>query len=154
MFQICYFFSIALTFCIQWEKVVIAETPPNYIGEFSISRYYTPIPDQRRYYHWTYEKDFKINCSGDCLVTASGYRLAQKDEFAVVACPRTFKLRSKLRIEGVWDVTCQDRGGAIKWNRLDLWTGIGDRWLTNIWSYRSKAWIKKVYLLSWSYDWK
>jgi Uncharacterized protein conserved in bacteria len=55
-----------------------------------------------------------MNCSGDCFVTANGYKLSQKDEYKVAACPKTFKLGTILNIDGIGDVVCHDRGGAIK----------------------------------------
>lgn len=119
-----------------------------YIGEWGVSRYYTPVKGQEKYYGkaGTYEKDYKMNCQGDCLSTASGYMLAQKDEFKIVACPKNYELGSKFEIEGLGIVTCEDRGGAIKGKRLDLWVGIGDRGLDNVYGTNTSG-IKKVYLL-------
>lgn len=38
----------------------------------------------------------------------------------MAACPRRFQFGSRLHVEGVGVVTCTDRGGAIRGNRLDL----------------------------------
>lgn len=103
---------ILLLFLIFSSTPQRVETP---IGEYSLSRYYTVVPGQRRYYLGkTYAEDFKMNCSGDCFVTANGYKLSQKDEYKVAACPKTFKLGTILNIDGIGDVVCHDRGGAIK----------------------------------------
>lgn len=125
------------------------------IWDFQLSRYYTVVPDQRRYYmNNTFEDDFNMNCSWDCFVTASGHRLTEKDEFKIVACPRSFSIWSELYIDTIWNVRCEDRWWSIKWKRLDLWTWIWDKGLTNIWSsnHKHKTGIKRVYLLKWSYE--
>lgn len=97
-----------------------------------VTRYYTPIPGQKRYYHGSYAADFKINCQGDCLVTASNYRLSEKDAFKVAACPKEIKFGTIINLPHYGAVVCRDRGGAIKENRIDLWAGIGDEGLNNI----------------------
>lgn len=81
-----------------------------------------------------YLADFKVNCSGDCLVPADGSRYTAADAGKVVACPgddpntpeaEGFPLGTKFHIEGIGNVTCRDRGGAIVGKRLDLWMGQG-----------------------------
>ncbi len=106
------------------EKMRIADR--EYIGEWKVSTYYTPLKDQVKYFNGTYDSDFVVNCHGDCFSTASGYRLSEKDVKKVVACPPTFDFGTVLEIEGVGEVICRDRGGAIKGKRLDLWVGSGD----------------------------
>lgn len=108
-----------------------------------ISSYYTPVRGQKEYFNGSYEADFNMNCHGDCLSTASGYRLTQEDKYQVVACPTEYPLGTRFNItlpndhpqypNKSWDVTCVDRGGAIRsadtnktgQNQLDLWSGIG-----------------------------
>lgn len=104
-----------------------------YLGDYRITTYYTPLPNQTRTDR-NYYQDLAVNCQGDCLVTASGYRLSSKDAFKIMACPPEFEFGTNLKIKlksGNWKdeviyVTCEDRGGAIKGKRLDLWTGSGD----------------------------
>lgn len=95
---------------------------------FVLSRYYTPVRDQEYYYRDSYEADFKINCHGDCLSTASAYRLSEKDVYKVVACPKIYPFGTKFIVNGD-TFTCWDRGGAIiedqNMIRLDIWAGIG-----------------------------
>jgi len=90
-----------------------------------VSTYYTPHRGQTHYWNGSYAQEFYINCQGDCLSTASGYKLSEKDISKVVACPPSFKFGTVLEIEDVGRVVCRDRGGAIKGRRLDLWVGIG-----------------------------
>ena len=119
-----------------------------YIGVWGISRYYSPIKGQKRYYNRTYARDKAMNCGpGNCLDTASGYQLSDKDEFKIVACPKTFKFGTKFEIQDVGIVVCEDRGGAIKGKRLDLWAGIGDQGITNIHTRTETSGKKKVWQL-------
>lgn len=97
-----------------------------------VSRYYTPVPGQLKYYRKTYEEDFKINCSGDCLVTADGYRLKPEDAYKVAACPPEMPFGTKLNIQGIGTVTCHDHGSAIHGKRIDIWAGGGEEGLRNI----------------------
>jgi len=109
-----------------------------------ISSYYTPVKGQSSYYNGSYEKDFEVNCHGNCLSPADGGKLlTQKDKYQIVACPKVYPLGTKFRItlpddhpeypNKTWIVTCRDRGGAIKMsdtnkkgqNQIDLWSGIG-----------------------------
>lgn len=100
---------------------------------WGISRYYTPIPGQAKYYRpGGYEADFKVNCSGDCFKTADGTDLHEVKAFSIAACPPTMKMGTRLQIEGYGIVTCHDHGGAIKGKRIDIWAGIGDVGLQNI----------------------
>lgn len=102
------------------------KTPKN---EFwKVSTYYTPVRDQLSYFLGSYERDYAMNCQGDCLITASGYRLSEKDKYKIVACPREIPLGTKFKLEYkdyFLDVRCEDRGGSIKGKRLDLWVGYG-----------------------------
>ena len=96
----------------------------------------------------TYARDKAMNCGpGNCLDTASGYQLSDKDEFKIVACPKTFKFGTKFEIQDVGIVVCEDRGGAIKGKRLDLWAGIGDQGITNIHTRTETSGKKRVWQL-------
>lgn len=103
----------------------VIDTGKKYLGKWYITTYYTPLLDQKRTDR-NIARDLKINCSGDCLVTASGYKLTHEDKFKVVACPPAFPFGTQFDIEGTGIVRCEDRGGAIKGQHLDLWVGIGD----------------------------
>jgi 3D (Asp-Asp-Asp) domain-containing protein len=106
------------------EEKILREPIPDW-QVWNITRYYTPVEGQLKYFHGSYEKDFEINCSGDCLVTANGHRLEEHEAFTVAACPPEIAFGTKIEIEGIGIVTCHDRGGAIKEKRLDVWAGIG-----------------------------
>lgn len=98
---------------------------------FSMSRYYSVIQNQQKYYLGkTYEEDFAMNCHWDCTSTAMWYKLSNKDKNKVVACPTEIPLWTKLHIVWMWTVTCVDRGWAIKKNweeyRIDNYCWVWD----------------------------
>lgn len=93
-----------------------------------VGKYY-PTTEQERLS--AYRQDFKVNCKGDCLVTASGNKLHNGAADWVVACPPEFKFGTKFTWDGK-ERKCWDRGGAIKDKRLDVWLGEGDTGLKNL----------------------
>ena len=120
----------------DWTKIKGAVTSKYYTTpktiEFSLSRYYSVQPNQKRYYlNRSYEEDFKINCQWDCLYTANWHKLTDEDMYKSVACPKEYELWTKIYLEWIWVVTCNDRWGAINGNRLDMWCWIWDKALDN-----------------------
>jgi 3D (Asp-Asp-Asp) domain-containing protein len=74
-----------------------------------------------------YMLDFRVNCHGNCLSPADGGKLyTDADAFRVLACPPEYPLGTRFEIEGIGELVCRDRGGAIKDRRLDVWAGVGD----------------------------
>lgn len=113
---------------------------------FSLSRYYSVLPDQNRYYNnRSYEEDFKINCAGDCLVTANWHQLMNDDKYKSVACPKEYPLGTKIYLDGVGVVVCNDRWGAINWNRIDMRCWIWDDALDN--RHRCPTGVKNWYIV-------
>lgn len=113
----------------DWNKIV--KEKKEYI-DFSLSRYYTVQPNQSRYYNWrTYEEDFKINCQWDCLYTANWHKLTDNDMYKSVACPKEYELWTRIYLEWIWEVVCNDRWWAIIWNRIDMRCWIWDKALNN-----------------------
>jgi len=105
---------------------------------FSLSRYYSVISWQKRYYGGKrYEDDTIMNCwknainTDACLYPADGKILTNADKNKSVACPKEYPLGTRIDLEWVGIVTCRDRGGAIVNNRLDMYCGIGDYALDN-----------------------
>lgn len=108
---------------------------------FSLSRYYSPMTGQNRYYLGkSYEADVIMNCWKDainndgCLYPADWNILTNADKNKAVACPKEYKIGTKIYLEWIWVVTCRDRGSAIKGNRIDVycwvWTYALDNWDT------------------------
>lgn len=118
------------------------------LGTWKITRYYTPVKGQNKYFNGSYAKDYKINCQGDCLVTADGTHLDEAMEYKVAACPPNMKFGDKLYIEKIGVLTCHDRGGAIKGKRLDVWAGIGEKGLQNIYDRPETSGYHKIYKIN------
>lgn len=119
---------------------------------FRFSRYYSVMPNQKRYYMWrTYEQDFNMNCSWDPLTTANGHKLQKWEEWKVWACPLEF-LNKTIYIEWYWEFKCVDRGAAItkRWNivRVDIRAWIWDEGRINIEQNKVwNPWDRKGYIL-------
>lgn len=57
-------------------------------------------------------------CGKSDGVTASGVKVQEK---RTIACPSNFPFGAKLEIEGYGTYVCEDRGGAIKGNKIDIY---------------------------------
>ena len=57
-------------------------------------------------------------CGKSDGITASGLKVKEKE---TIACPPQFPFGVKLNIEGMGVYVCQDRGGAIKGNHIDIY---------------------------------
>ncbi|MEI8344402.1 MAG: 3D domain-containing protein [Candidatus Moraniibacteriota bacterium] len=57
-------------------------------------------------------------CGNDKGITASGLKVKAK---RTIACPASFPFGVKLKIEGYGTFVCEDRGGAIKGNHIDIY---------------------------------
>ena len=57
-------------------------------------------------------------CGKSDGITASGNKVK---EHHTIACPKEYKFGTKIHIEGMGTFTCEDRGGAIKENRFDIY---------------------------------
>ena len=132
-------------------KTLMVEQKQKWIN-ISLSRYYSVMPNQEAYYGWrTYEEDFKINCQGDCTVTADWHKLTSDEAWLVVACPKEYPLWTKFYVEWLWTVTCHDRWWAIvkQWDtiRLDVRSGIWDTWRINIQTNKIRTWKTRWYVI-------
>ena len=57
-------------------------------------------------------------CDNDLGITASGIKVQEK---RTIACPPEFPFGVKMNIEGYGTFVCEDRGGAIKGNHVDIY---------------------------------
>lgn len=57
-------------------------------------------------------------CGNDKGITASGLKVKEN---RTIACPPEFPFGVKLDIEGMGTYVCEDRGGAIKGNKIDIY---------------------------------
>lgn len=57
-------------------------------------------------------------CGKSDGVTSSGLKVREK---RTLACPPAFPFGTKIAIEGMGEYRCEDRGGAIKGNHIDIY---------------------------------
>lgn len=57
-------------------------------------------------------------CGKSDGITASGIKVAEK---RTLACPPSFPFGAKIAIDGMGEFRCEDRGGAIKGNKIDIY---------------------------------
>jgi 3D (Asp-Asp-Asp) domain-containing protein len=57
-------------------------------------------------------------CGKSDGITASGKKVTPK---RTLACPKSYAMGTKVYIEGMGEYTCEDRGGAIKGNKFDIY---------------------------------
>jgi len=57
-------------------------------------------------------------CGKSDGITASGLKVTEK---RTLACPPNFPFGAKISIEGMGEFRCEDRGGAIKGNHVDIY---------------------------------
>ncbi|MCX6761549.1 MAG: 3D domain-containing protein [Candidatus Moranbacteria bacterium] len=57
-------------------------------------------------------------CGKSDGITASGAKVRENE---TIACPKSFAFGTKVNIEGYGTYICQDRGGAIKGNKIDIY---------------------------------
>ncbi|MFZ1654395.1 MAG: 3D domain-containing protein [Candidatus Moraniibacteriota bacterium] len=57
-------------------------------------------------------------CGKDDGITASGLKVA---EGRTLACPSSYPFGARIAIEGLGEFRCEDRGGAIKGNHIDIY---------------------------------
>jgi len=57
-------------------------------------------------------------CGKSDGITASGKKVKENE---TIACPKSFAFGTKVNIEGYGTYICQDRGGAIKGNKIDIY---------------------------------
>lgn len=131
----------------DFNMIITKEEKPINTNTFEVTRYYSPVKGQSKYYNWkTYEQDVCMNCWcwGDCSYPANGIKLTNEQAWKVVACSQNYMLRTKFNIEWYWWVTCVDRWSAIQSNRLDLWMWYGEEALNKINTLKRPAWTIKV----------
>ena len=94
------------------------------IKTFIATAYYSPLPNQQKYYRGSYEADKKLNGEGN--VASDGTPVF----VGMIAAPRTYAFGTKIELEELGVVSVHDRGGAISANngydRIDIWMGYGD----------------------------
>lgn len=108
----------------------ILETKINIIPKTERDKLLANRWKEKQSYRWSKlsPKKFTINASAytaaadECGksdgITASGLKVKEK---RTLACPSAYPFGAKIKIEGYGIYTCEDRGGAIKGNRFDIY---------------------------------
>lgn len=98
-----------------------------YEQEFTLTAYYSPLPDQCCYVKGSYEADKILN--GDGTHGADGTPVYP----GMIAAPPSYAFGTRIELPGLGTLTVHDRGGAIQeWDdshRLDVWVGQGEEGL-------------------------
>ncbi len=133
-------FSTLLVFCfsiLSHTQYAQAQTQ----GEqrmFTITGYYSPLPNQNFYITGTYESEKRLN--GEGIAGADGTPVYA----GMIAAPKSYAFGTKICFEGVGCGMVHDRGGAIveagkttlaQHDRIDIWMGYGEEGLL-----RALAW--------------
>lgn len=103
------------------------------IGEkktFIATAYYSPLPNQEKYYRGSYEADKRLN--GEGTTASDGTPVF----VGLIAAPKNYAFGTKIALDGLGVVSVHDRGGAIvsadngvAYDRIDIWMGYGDEGL-------------------------
>lgn len=114
------------TFGTEKKKTVVTETGELSGDEKKLARW-----KEKQAHLWAKletGKRFTINasaytaaadeCGKNDGITASGLKVEEK---RTLACPANFPFGAKLSIEGLGEFRCEDRGGAIKGNHIDIY---------------------------------
>ena len=118
-------------FAVSVDAAMAAETKT-----FIATAYYSPTPDQTKYYTGTYAGDLSLN--GGNSKASDGTPVY----VGMVAAPKNYAFGTKINLDGIGVVSVHDRGGAIGagdgYDRIDIWMGYGDEGLA-----RTLAWGRR-----------
>lgn len=105
--------------------VTAADT--SYEQHFTITAYYSPLPDQCCYVKGSFEADKILNGNG--THGADGTPVYP----GMLAAPKSYAFGTVVELPGIGTLTVHDRGGAIvegnDTHRLDIWMGSGEEGL-------------------------
>lgn len=110
---------------------------------FIVTAYYSPLPNQKVYLRWSYERDIRLNWNW--IAWASGKKVFPW----MLRAPKTYSFWTKLFLDWFWTWEISDRWWAIvtldnwweKIDRIDVWMWYGEEWLKRALSW----WKRKVY---------
>ena len=115
---------LAATACGSFAVRDVADAASSMACE--VTAYYSPLPGQKRYSYNAKTRRYRtfkqeLALQGNGTNGASG-----KPVFAgMIAAPKRYAFGTKIEIPGFGVGEVQDRGGAIKGNRVDLYFGKG-----------------------------
>lgn len=122
-------FLLAVLSFFSVGNILAQDTEKGVSRSFTVTGYYSPLPDQSFYITGDYDSEIRLNGRG----------IAGADETPVfpgmIAAPESYEFGTKICLENFGCGEVHDRGGAIvtkgkrdlaKHDRLDLWMGFGE----------------------------
>jgi peptidoglycan hydrolase-like protein with peptidoglycan-binding domain/3D (Asp-Asp-Asp) domain-containing protein len=115
---------------------------------FTVTGYYSPLPDQKFYVTGNYEAEKRLNGHG--IAGADGTPVFP----GMMAAPSSYGFGTKICLPGFGCGAVHDRGGAIvhqgerklaEYDRLDLWLGYGDEGLARALSWGVRTVEGKIF---------
>jgi len=123
-------------------SAIAAET--GYEQHFTITAYYSPLPDQCCYVKGSFEADKILNGNG--THGADGTPVYP----GMLAAPKSYAFGTVVDLPGIGTLTVHDRGGAIvegsDTHRLDIWMGAGEEGLARALSFGVRRVVGTVHL--------
>jgi 3D (Asp-Asp-Asp) domain-containing protein len=117
-------------FLLEWtfrtEEPAVAALPESMTHEDKVlarwkekqARLWTALPEGQFTINASAYTAAADECGKSDGITASGLKVAEK---RTLACPPNFPFGTKIAIEGMGEFRCEDRGGAIKGNKIDIY---------------------------------
>lgn len=117
-------------FLLEWtfrtEEPAVAALPESMTHEDKVlarwkekqARLWTALPEGQFTINASAYTAAADECGKSDGITASGLKVAEK---RTLACPPNFPFGTKIAIEGMGEYRCEDRGGAIKGNKIDIY---------------------------------
>ncbi len=121
---------LSIIFCLFFCNTIFASNGEK--RNFTITGYYSPLPNQNFYITGSYESEISLN--GEGIHGADGTPVFP----GMIAAPNNYKFGTKICLPNFGCGEIHDRGGAIvnkglrnlaRHDRLDLWMGFGEEGL-------------------------
>lgn len=123
-------------------SAIAADT--GYEQHFTITAYYSPLPDQCCYVKGSFEADKILNGNG--THGADGTPVYP----GMLAAPKSYAFGTVVDLPGIGTLTVHDRGGAIvegsDTHRLDIWMGAGEEGLARALAFGVRRVVGTVHL--------
>ncbi|OGI30787.1 MAG: hypothetical protein A3G09_01925 [Candidatus Moranbacteria bacterium RIFCSPLOWO2_12_FULL_48_12] len=118
-------FLLDWTFLVEDKQTLAAAPAPMSFEEKTLKRWkqkqadkWAALPKEKFVINASAYTAAADECGKNDGITASGLKVAEK---RTLACPPAFPFGTKVSIEGVGELRCEDRGGAIKGNHFDIY---------------------------------
>jgi 3D (Asp-Asp-Asp) domain-containing protein len=100
------------------DKIIDQSSRGKVIAKFQNKNISTSLPEGKFIINASAYTAAADECGKSDGITASGLAVRENE---TIACPREFPFGTKLKIDGMGTYICQDRGGAIRGNHVDIY---------------------------------